>query len=155
MEIDFMTTQDNTSGTVPGARPREASPGAVGGDLNAYVIARLTFPAQPQEDLAEYMERLLPTMTPFGGHILSHGKEVQPLEGVWDGYAVILGFPDAACAHGWYNSAEYQKIIQLRRRHVDGELIVVEGNPPGYDATGAAAAMRKRILAGAPGTPKA
>ncbi|MFR9793758.1 DUF1330 domain-containing protein [Streptomyces sp. MB22_4] len=149
-----MTTQDNTSGTPSGVRPREASPGAVGGDLNAYVIARLTYPAHPQEDLAEYMERLLSTMTPFGGHILSHGKEVQTLEGVWHGYAVLLGFPDVTSAHGWYNSAEYQKIIQLRRRHVDGELIVVEGNPPGYDATGAAAAMRRGILAGAPGTPK-
>ncbi|MEU6886851.1 DUF1330 domain-containing protein [Streptomyces viridosporus] len=149
-----MTAQDATSTTQSGKRPPEASPGATGGDLNAYVIARMGFPARPQEDLAEYMERLLPTMKPFGGHILSHGKEVENLEGVWPGYAVVLGFPDVARAHAWYNSPEYQKIMPLRRRHVDGELIVVEGNPPGYDATGAAAAMRRGILAGAPGTNK-
>lgn len=147
-----MTTQDNAPAARTSTRPPEALPGSVGGDIDAYVVARMAFPGQPQEDLADYMDRLLATMTPFGGHILSHGKEVETLEGVWVGYAVILGFPDTAHAHGWYNSPEYQKIMPLRRRHVDGELIVIEGCPPGYDASGAAAAMRRGILAGAPGT---
>jgi hypothetical protein len=53
------------------------------------------------------------------------------------------GFPGIVEARAWWDSPAYQEIAPLRSRHIEGEIILVEGVPEDYDPTGAAKAMRE------------
>ena len=39
---------------------------------------------------------------------------------------VVIEFPDAAAARGWYESAEYQEILPLRQRASTADVLLVE-----------------------------
>ncbi|MGW1148051.1 DUF1330 domain-containing protein [Streptomyces sp. NPDC002454] len=95
----------------------------------------------PQE-VADYIERIQATMDPFGGHFLVHGVEPEVVEGPWPGALVMIGFPDAAAARAWYASPAYQQILPLRLAHFTCRTVLVDGVPPGYDATATARAIR-------------
>lgn len=110
--------------------------------MTAYAIAHIR-PANMNEDILEYIERIQPTMDPFGGRFLVHGKEVEVLEGPFPGTIVMIGFPDLERARAWYASPAYQAILPLRTRHIEGEVILVEGVPADYDATKTAATLRE------------
>ncbi|MET9520045.1 DUF1330 domain-containing protein [Streptomyces sp. NPDC002994] len=111
--------------------------------MSAYAIGHLRAAAQ-HEDILTYMERIQATLTPFAGHFLVHGTEVEVLEGEWPGYLVVIGFPDIEKACAWYDSEAYQEILPLRTRHITGDVILAEGVAPGYDATDTAARMRQQ-----------
>lgn len=55
---------------------------------------------------------------------------------------VVIAFPGTEEIRAWYASAAYQEILPLRTRHIDGDVIIVPGVGPGYDASATAAAMR-------------
>lgn len=101
--------------------------------MSAYAIGHLR-PAAPHEDIFEYMERIQATLDPFDGHFLVHGTEVEVREGEWPGYLVIIGFPGIEKARAWYDSEAYQEILPLRTKHITGDVVLVEGVAPGYDA---------------------
>lgn len=98
--------------------------------------------------MLEYIERLPATLGPFGGRYLVHGVEVEVKEGSWPGTVVMLEFPSLADARAWYDSPAYQEILPLRRAHLEGEVILVEGVVPGYDPAETAAAMRAGLSSG-------
>lgn len=50
-------------------------------------------------------------------------------------------------ARAWWASPAYQEIAPLRSRHIDGDIIVVDGVPEGYDPTSAVKAMRDALAA--------
>jgi len=54
----------------------------------------------------------------------------------------MIEFPSLEQARSWYRSAEYQAIIPLRRDHLPGEVILVEGVKPGHDPAELAAQLR-------------
>ncbi|MBT2511896.1 DUF1330 domain-containing protein [Streptomyces sp. ISL-98] len=110
--------------------------------MSAYAIGHLRAIA-PHEDIFEYMERIQATLDPFDGHFLVHGTEVEVREGEWPGYLVIIGFPGIEKARAWYNSEAYQEILPLRTKHITGDVVLVEGVAPGYDAAQTAARMRQ------------
>ena len=62
-------------------------------------------------------------------HVAQH--EVK--EGSWPGSVVVIGFPGIDEARAWWHSPAYQEIKSLRSRHIDGDIILVEGVPEGYD----------------------
>ncbi|NUU26122.1 MAG: DUF1330 domain-containing protein [Streptomycetaceae bacterium] len=109
--------------------------------MPAYVIAHLQ-DAAPHPDIAEYIERLPGTLEPYGGSYLVHMAQHQVLEGSWPGAVVMLGFPGIAEARAWWDSPAYREIAPLRARHIEGDLILVEGVPPGYEPTAAVEAIR-------------
>jgi uncharacterized protein (DUF1330 family) len=109
--------------------------------VNAYVIAHLQ-QSPPHADVADYMERISGTFATFGGRFLVHATAHEVLEGEWPGHVVMIQFPDIDAAHGWWNSADYRAIAPLRSRHIDGDIIVVEGVPEQYDASHAAQTVR-------------
>ncbi|GGX24631.1 DUF1330 domain-containing protein [Streptomyces chryseus] len=111
--------------------------------MSAYAVGHLRAAAQ-HEDIFVYMERIQATLAPFGGQFLVHGTGVEALEGEWHGNLVVIGFPDMAKARDWYDSEAYQEILPLRTRHVAGEVVLVEGVAPGYDAADTAARLRQR-----------
>ena len=110
--------------------------------MPAYALAHLhTTSTHP--DIAEYLERILATMSPFGGRFLVHGAPPEVLEGDWPGVLVLLEFPDLAAARAWYASPAYRAILPLRTRHLRGDCLLVEGVGPGYDPAHLAAALRE------------
>ena len=110
--------------------------------MPAYVIAHLQ-DAAPHPEIAEYIERLPGTLEPFGGRYLVHGTQHETKEGSWPGAVVIIGFPGIAEARAWWGSPAYRQIAPLRSRHIDGDIIMVEGVPDGYDPTAVATAIRE------------
>lgn len=114
--------------------------------MPAYVIAHLQ-DAAPHADIAEYIERLPGTFAPYGGRYLVHMTQHEVKEGSWPGGVVMIGFPGIAEARTWWDSAEYQAIAPLRSRHIEGDIILVEGVPEGYTTTAAVKAIRDSLSA--------
>ncbi|MGW3248497.1 DUF1330 domain-containing protein [Streptomyces sp. NPDC001070] len=109
--------------------------------MTAYAVGHLR-PADPDEEVFEYMERIQDTLDPFGGRFIVHGATVEVVEGPWPGSIVMIEFPGMEEARGWYRSDAYRELLPLRTRHVEGEVILVDGVGPGYDASGTAARLR-------------
>ncbi|WP_067806304.1 DUF1330 domain-containing protein [Nocardia beijingensis] len=110
--------------------------------MTAYAIAHLQ-DAAPHPEIADYIERLPATLEPFGGHYLVHGTPHEVKEGSWPGGVVMIGFPGIAEARAWWESPAYREIAPLRSRHIEGDIILVEGVPAGYAPTAAVAAIRE------------
>src|SRR5690606_35310474 len=106
-------------GTPPDARD--------GATVTAYVIGHLR-PTYPHTDLV-------------------HGTRHEVLEGTWEAGVVVVGFPDLEAAHAWWDSPGYRAIAPLRSRHIDGDIVVVDGVAPGYRPAAAAAEMREAAAA--------
>ncbi|WP_329463371.1 DUF1330 domain-containing protein [Streptomyces sp. NBC_01431] len=113
--------------------------------MTAYAIGNLCPPARV-EDIDErvlvYMERIQSTLDPFGGRFLVHNATLDVREGQWTKALVIIEFPGMDEARGWYDSAAYQELLPFRTDHMAGDVVLVEGVAPGYDAAHTAAAMR-------------
>ncbi len=109
--------------------------------MSAYVIARLR-KGELHPEVAEYIERIPATFEPYGGRFLVHVTPHEVLEGSWEEDVVMIGFPGLDEARAWWDSAAYQEIAPLRKRHLDGDIILIKGVPEGYDATKTAAALR-------------
>ncbi|MEU9123377.1 DUF1330 domain-containing protein [Streptomyces sp. NPDC048506] len=106
--------------------------------MTAFAIAHLR-PTAPHPDIATYIERIQATMDPYGGRFRVHNAQVEVVEGEWPGFVVVIEFPDMDRARAWYASPAYQEILPLRTRHIPGDLILVPGVAPDYDATATAA----------------
>ncbi|MBP0459202.1 DUF1330 domain-containing protein [Streptomyces montanisoli] len=104
----------------------------------AYAIGYLR-DVEVGRDIAEYIERIDATLTPYGGRFLVHGGQVTACEGSWGGDVVILEFPDMARAREWYDSPDYQAILPLRTRNSTSMVALVEGVSDGYRAAEAIA----------------
>ncbi|MDC0770162.1 DUF1330 domain-containing protein [Streptomyces sp. HD] len=109
--------------------------------MPAYAIAHLRN-AAPHPEVAEYMERITATFEPYGGRFLVHATPHETKEGSWPGHVVLIGFPGIEEARSWWDSPAYQEIAPLRSRHIEGDIILVEGVPQGYDPAITAKALR-------------
>jgi len=114
--------------------------------VTAYLIAHLQ-DAAPHAEIVEYIERLPGTFTPYGGRYLVHATPHEVKEGTWSGGTVMVGFPDIAAARSWWDSPAYQEIAPLRRRHIEGDIIMVEGVPDNYEPTGIIQHLRDALAA--------
>ncbi|UED86611.1 DUF1330 domain-containing protein [Streptomyces profundus] len=112
--------------------------------MPAYVIAHLR-EAAPHAEIAAYMERITATFEPHGGRFLVHATQHEVLEGGWPGHVVMIGFPGLAEARAWWDSPAYREIAPLRSRHIEGDIILVDGVPEGYDPAGTARAIRAEL----------
>jgi len=85
--------------------------------------------------MQKYAELAGPTLAPYNAKLLAPGADqlvmgggVEHMEGDFrPGRVVVIEFPDMAQAKGWYNSAEYQAIINMRLEGSVGSLMFVEG----------------------------
>ncbi|MGA8112743.1 MAG: DUF1330 domain-containing protein [Actinocatenispora sp.] len=109
--------------------------------MTAYAVAHL-LKAPPHPEVFEYMERIQDTLDPYGGLFIVHGGTSEVREGSWPGDTVIIQFPDLAAARSWYDSPAYQEIRPLRSRHIDGDVILVDGVDPDHDSAQMAADLR-------------
>ena len=94
--------------------------------MKAFVVAAET----PTDELtfSEYRKAVPATLEAFGGRFVVRGGDLKILEGEWPHpRLVIIEFPSREAADGWYRSPAYQKIIGLRLRSSNGNLVIVEG----------------------------
>jgi uncharacterized protein (DUF1330 family) len=68
-------------------------------------------------------------------------------EGSWPGHVVVIGFPGITEARAWWDSPAYRAIAPLRSRHIQGDIIMVEGVPQDYDPTATAQVVRAALAA--------
>lgn len=93
--------------------------------MKAYVIATLTI--HDPATFAEYRQKLIATVKPFGGTFLAADGKVTATEGQWRPTTVVAEFPSRDAAEGFYKSEAYQAIIDLRLKSASGEFIILDG----------------------------
>ncbi|HEX2581981.1 MAG TPA: DUF1330 domain-containing protein [Dongiaceae bacterium] len=91
--------------------------------MAAYLIIDLT--VKDAEALKEYGSRTPDILKVFGGKTVAKGP-VQVLHGdsKFD-TKVVFEFPDREAAVGWYNSKEYQALLELRDRAIDSQFHLI------------------------------
>ena len=102
--------------------------------MSAYAVAHL-YEMNVSREIVAYLQQIDATLKPYDGQFLVHGKDSETVEGDFDGYCIIIAFPDLERARGWYHSDAYQKIVALRSDNCKGSVILVDGVPGNYQAT--------------------
>ncbi|MBJ8342732.1 DUF1330 domain-containing protein [Antrihabitans sp. YC3-6] len=102
--------------------------------MTAYAVANLTN-VQLGDGIVEYLQRIDATLAPFEGKFLIHGGTPKITEGEWHGTLIVIAFPDAEHAEGWYDSAAYRDILHLRTDNSDGDAFLIEGVDADHRAT--------------------
>ena len=94
--------------------------------MPAYVIADID--VHNPDTYQEYAALVQATLDPFGGRFLVRGGPSETLEGDWQPRrVVVLQFPSAGHARGWYESPDYVKAMEIRHGASTGSLILAEG----------------------------
>ncbi len=93
--------------------------------MPAYVIADIE--VHDLDAYKEYAALVQATLEPFGGRSLVRGAS-ETLEGDWRPQRiVVLEFPTADQARGWYESEEYTVAKAMRQRASTGSLVLAYG----------------------------
>ena len=97
--------------------------------MAAYLIAEHI--VTDAEKFKEYVAKVGPMIARHGGRYLTKGgSHKMPEGGHWKPERVaIIEFPDMDALNGWYNSAEYQPLIALRKQSTSDldMLLTLEG----------------------------
>jgi uncharacterized protein (DUF1330 family) len=94
--------------------------------MPAYLIANIQ--VTNPDGYRGYAEQVGETIEAHGGRYLARGGTVEVLEGEWEPQRlVVLEFPTLESAHAWYESAEYQRLRELRVDSSHGQLVLTEG----------------------------
>lgn len=79
-----------------------------------------------QEGYNAYLAAVGPTIVAHNGKILVAGPNSKPVGGNPGGVTVVLKFPSREVLEGWYNSSEYQGILNLRLANTAGSLVFAD-----------------------------
>ena len=94
--------------------------------MSVYFIANLKI--KNEEGYQEYQKALGEAFPVFPGEYLALDRNPLVLEGKWDyNRLVLIEFPDQKSFANWYNSPEYQNIVNLRTDNAICDIIVSEG----------------------------
>ncbi|MFI6491780.1 DUF1330 domain-containing protein [Streptomyces sp. NPDC050564] len=115
--------------------------------MSAYAMANL-FPTGLNEDILTYIEQIQDTFAAFGGRFLVHGARAEVVEGEWPGDIIVVEFPDMDSLKAWYASPAYREILSLRKDHIEGNLLFVDGVAADYDGRKTAAELRAAMAPG-------
>lgn len=102
--------------------------------MPGYAVAHM-HEVTPGPAIVEYLQKIDATLEPFGGRFLVHGGELDVLEGAWDGFLIVIEFPDRKQANAWYTSDAYRDILALRTDNSRSDIVLAEGVEPGHLAT--------------------
>lgn len=97
--------------------------------MPAYIIAEIE--VTDPDAYKAYASRTPDVIARHGGRFVIRGGAVELLEGgPPPARLVVIEFPDAATAHAFYGSPDYQEILPLRQATSRGRLVLVEGYAP-------------------------
>ena len=93
--------------------------------MSGCVIGHIT--VRDPEKWSEYRTKVPPTLVRWGGEVICRGRMVKVLSGEHSHTdTVVIRFPDAGSAAGWYASEDYQALIPLREQAADIVLVSYE-----------------------------
>ena len=79
----------------------------------------------------DYLPKAVETLKPYDPEILVVDQNVELVEGrTEDNRMVVLKFESREEARTWYDSPEYQAIIDLRLNSVDGRAVLCDAFDP-------------------------
>ncbi len=94
--------------------------------MSVYIVASIA--VKDWDEYGKYQDGFLDIFAKYKGELLAVSDEPRVMEGEWPyTRAVVIRFPDEAEARRWYESPEYQKISEHRRRGSKGTIIAFEG----------------------------
>jgi uncharacterized protein (DUF1330 family) len=91
----------------------------------AYVVAEVAI-HDADAFAREYAPRVAGTVQSYGGRFLTSGK-LTPLEGNVPQRFVIIAFDSVEKARAWYDSPEYQPLLEIRKKTATTTLFIAEG----------------------------
>jgi uncharacterized protein (DUF1330 family) len=93
-------------------------------EMSAYIVA--TYTVTNPEGYETYTPGVIPALMAHGVEVLvaDHGSTV--VEGEPSKSMVVLKFADRDAAMAWYNSDEYQAVVNLRRDNSEGSMVLVD-----------------------------
>ncbi len=94
-----------------------------------YIVTNYT--VNDQDLYARYLPGVSATLTQYGAKIVAVDHTPNDLEGESGHTLVILEFESEDAAMTWYNSSEYQAVINLRTDASEGWMRGVPGYVPG------------------------
>ena len=93
--------------------------------MSGCVIGHITVKDPGKWD--EYRSKVPPTLVQWGGEVIFRGRKVEVFSGEHPHTdTVMIRFPDAASAAGWYRSAAYQALIPIREQAAGMVLVCFE-----------------------------
>jgi uncharacterized protein (DUF1330 family) len=102
--------------------------------MTAYAVGILT-DVTMNTDIVNYLASIDATLEPYGGKFIIHGGQQDLREGQRMGDLIVISFPNLEQARGWYDSAPYQAIIDLRTRNTTGTVFLIDGVDPDHRGT--------------------
>ena len=91
--------------------------------MAAYFIAQYT--VNNPDLYAEYQAGAGPTLGQYNGELVSFDVDSESVEGTAPGpQTVIIKFEDTAAAKAWYNSDEYQAVVNKPLEATEGYSII-------------------------------
>jgi uncharacterized protein (DUF1330 family) len=80
------------------------------------------------EKLKEYKNVAPEILKKFGGKVIISGGEANSVEGNWNQKrVVVIEFPSYEIANDWWNSDEYKKATELRKKAADTSVLIIDG----------------------------
>lgn len=95
------------------------------GQTPAYLVA--SYRITDADGYSAYGPEVRPTLAAAGAEVLVADPATETIEGESDHVTVVVKFPSKEAAHTWYQSSEYQAIINLRTDNSDGFLVFANG----------------------------
>ena len=94
--------------------------------MAGYLIANID--VKDPTKFEEYRGKVMPVIEKFGGRYLIRGGDVRRLEGNLPlKRVVVLEFPSVEAAQQFYDSTEYQPILNLRLASTQSDVVLVQG----------------------------
>lgn len=96
--------------------------------MSVYLIATLNI--NDRERYSEYEAGFMDIFLRYKGTVLSVDEAPHALEGDW-GFTrtVLIQFPSEEEALAWYQSEDYQTLMQHRTAASDGNIVMIKGFP--------------------------
>ncbi len=93
--------------------------------MSAYLVANyhITNP----DGYAAYPPAVAPTLEPFGGELVIADFASEAIEGQPLPVTIVVKFPSKEAAKAWYQSDEYQAVVNLRTDNTEGFVVFVDG----------------------------
>ena len=103
-----------------------SAPPVVAQEPPGYILAKVTI--TDEDTYSEYRAGFGAILLQYEGELLAADRDPTTLEGEWSATTtVLLRFASREQALAWYNSEEYQDLVQIRFTASTADLIVIEG----------------------------
>ena len=94
--------------------------------MSFYFIAQITI--HDRERYQRYLDGADAVLARHAGEVVVVDDSPAVLEGKWPGTrTVVLRFRDEADARRWYESPEYQDLVQHRHQASEANIVLVQG----------------------------